>query len=129
MKREDLDVRRKYELELASPFIVVLFVLTVIGFLLPLRPETSMMEKRKLREFPAFSAESLLNGDYFDEISLWFSDTFPGRETMLTISEQVNSLHGLNQNEIVLTQGNTQNDNDNLDRGRSCRARSRNCGG
>jgi hypothetical protein len=27
--------------------------------------------------------QTLLSGEYFDGISAWFSDTFPGRETWL----------------------------------------------
>lgn len=109
------NIRKRHELELAGPFIAVLAILTVIAFIIPLRPETSMREKRRLHEFPAFTVGSLLSGEYFDGISLWFSDTFPGRETMLEISDQIDALHGLNQNEVVLTQNAMQNDNANLD--------------
>ena len=108
-------VRKRHELELAGPFITVLFVLAAISFILPLRPETSVREKRRLREFPSFTVESLLSGEYFDGISLWFSDTFPGREGMLEVSDRMNALHGLNRNEVVLSQNSSQNDNANLD--------------
>ncbi len=110
---------RRHELEMAGPFIAVLTVMTLIAFLLPLRPETSLREKRRLREFPTFSAGSLLSGEYFDEIGLWFSDTFPGREAMLEISDRMDALHGLNKNEVVLNQSSTgsstANDNAALD--------------
>ena len=108
-------VRKRHELELAGPFIAVLFMLALISFILPLRPETSVREKRRLREFPNFTVESLLSGEYFDGISLWFSDTFPGREGMLEVSDWMNALHGLNRNEVVLSQNSSQNDNANLD--------------
>ena len=90
-------IRKRHELELAGPFIAVLFALALISFILPLRPETSVREKRRLREFPPFTMESLLSGEYFDGISLWFSDTFPGREGMLEVSDRMNALHGLNR--------------------------------
>ena len=117
MKRSEMHLitRKRHEQELAGPFLAALVILTVIAFVLPLRPETSMREKRKLREFPDFTFQSLLSGDYFDDIGLWFSDTFPGREAMLEIADQINSLHGLNRNEVVLTQGTAQNDNADLD--------------
>jgi len=79
---------------LAIPFLMVLCVLTVVAFIIPLRPTVSEAEKRELTKFPAFSAETLLSGEYFDEITLWFSDTFPGRETWLTISDYTKQLHG-----------------------------------
>ena len=108
-------VRKRHELELAGPFIAVLSMLALISLILPLRPETSVREKRRLREFPTFTVESLLSGEYFDGISLWFSDTFPGREGMLEVSDRMNALHGLNRNEVVLSQNSSQNDNANLD--------------
>ena len=108
--------KREHELELAGPFFTVLAVLTLVAFILPLRPETSMRERRRLREFPAFSAGSLLSGDWFDGITAWFSDTFPGRETMLEISDRMDALHGLNKNEVALGAGSpADTDNDELD--------------
>ncbi|MGN1002002.1 MAG: DHHW family protein [Oscillospiraceae bacterium] len=80
---------------LALPFLLVLAVLTVVAFLLPLRPERSYSEKRELTAFPDFSWQALLSGDWFDGIGLWFSDTFPGRETWLTVSAGVEQLHGI----------------------------------
>ena len=112
---ENRITKKRFEQELAAPFLTVLAVMTVIAFILPLRPTTSVREKRVLREFPAFSFGTLLSGDYFDDITAWFSDTFPGRETMLEISEWVDSLHGMGQNEIALNQSNAANDNDELD--------------
>ena len=108
-------INQEHEQELAGPFLVVLAVLTVIAFLLPLRPSTSMRERRVLRSFPAFTTESFLSGDYFDGITAWFSDTFPGREIMLAVSEQLSAMHGLNTNEVVLTQNAAGSDSANLD--------------
>ena len=70
----------------AVPFLLTLAVLTVVSFIIPLRPTQSQSEKRNLAEFPAFSWDSLVSGDYFDDITLWFSDTFPGRENWLEVS-------------------------------------------
>ena len=76
------------------PFFIVLAVLTVASFIIPLRPTVSYIEKRTLAEFPEFSAESLMSGDYFDDISTWFSDTFPGRESWITLASYTKSFHG-----------------------------------
>ena len=116
MKHEDKnEIRREHELELAGPFLVILAMLAIIGFLIPLRPENSVRERRKLTEFPAFSFASLLNGDWFDGITAWYSDTYPGRETMLEVSDRIDALHGLNRNEITLTGTTAPNDNAELD--------------
>ena len=80
--------------KLAIPFFVTLTVLTVVSFIIPLRPTQSQMEKRNLAEFPEFSTEALISGTYFDDISTWFSDTFPGRESWLAMSSSIQSLHG-----------------------------------
>ena len=82
---------------LALPFLIALAVLTVISFCIPLRPTISTSEKRELTKFPEFTLESLLSGDYFDDITLWFSDTFPGREDWLSLSQSVSSFHGYSE--------------------------------
>ena len=113
---EEKRKNREHELELAGPFLTVLAVLTLLAFILPLRPETSMRERRRLREFPAFSFESLMSGDWFDGITAWFSDTFPGREAMLSVSGWMDAKHGLIKNEVALGTGNPAGtDNDELD--------------
>ena len=76
------------------PFFAVLAVLTVVSFIIPLRPTVSYIEKRSLAEFPEFSVEALTSGDYFDDITTWFSDTFPGRETWLEVASFTKSFHG-----------------------------------
>ena len=76
------------------PFFLALAALTVVSFLIPLRPARSQMEKRELARFPEFSWQALSSGDYFDGISLWFSDTFPGREGWIDLSTRVSALHG-----------------------------------
>ena len=81
----------------AIPFFVILTVLTVCSFIIPLRPTRSQSEKRNLAEFPEFSVEALLSGSYFDDISLWFSDTFPGRESWIELSGAVSELHGYSE--------------------------------
>lgn len=82
---------------LALPFLIVLAVLAVISFCIPLRPTVSSAEKRNLASFPEFSLDAVVSGSYFDDISLWFSDTFPGREGWLSLSSQIASLHGYSE--------------------------------
>lgn len=88
-------------LRLVLPFLAVLALLTVVSFVIPLRPAVSESEKRELTKFPAFSVETLLSGEYFDEITLWFSDTFPGRETWLDVAKRTEALHGYSDVSIV----------------------------
>ena len=81
----------------AVPFFVVMTVLTIVSFLIPLRPTVSNSENRELAKFPEFSVSAVVSGDYFDDISTWFSDTFPGRERWLQISSDISSLHGYSE--------------------------------
>ncbi len=81
----------------AAPFFAVLALLTVVSFIIPLRPTRSNIEKRNLALFPEFSVEALLSGDYFDDITLWFSDTFPGRETWLSVATNMEALYGYSE--------------------------------
>lgn len=81
----------------ALPFLLVLTVLTVVSFIMPLRPTFSDSEKRKLATFPEFSVEALVSGSYFDDITLWFSDTFPGREDWISLSQHMSSFHGYSE--------------------------------
>ena len=48
-KKQDTGIR------LVIPFLVTLAVMTVVSFILPLRPTVSQMEKRELAKFPEFS--------------------------------------------------------------------------
>lgn len=78
----------------AIPFFVVLAVLTVVSFIMPLRPTRSQSEKRNLAQFPEFSVNAVISGTYFHDIDTWFSDTFPGREGWLTVSSRIQEFHG-----------------------------------
>uniref|UniRef100_UPI0040290A57 DHHW family protein n=1 Tax=Candidatus Scatomorpha intestinigallinarum TaxID=2840923 RepID=UPI0040290A57 len=91
-RREELKRRRR----VALPFFTLLFALAIVAFIIPLRPMESASEKRKLTEFPEFSVDTLLSGEYFDGIGLWFSDTFPFRDYWLAASARLGELHGLN---------------------------------
>ena len=91
---EEKNKNGKRSFFLALPFLLTLAVITVISYLIPLRPTFSDSEKRALTKFPEFSVSALVSGDYFDEITLWFSDTFPGREKWVDLSQYVASFHG-----------------------------------
>lgn len=75
-------------------------VAAVLVWIIPLRPTSSAFEQRELAKFPAFSFEALASGSYFDDISLWFSDTFPARETFVQMSSSIRRVYGL-QEEVI----------------------------
>ena len=64
--------------ELTVPFFLALAILTVVSFIVPLRPTQSYTEKRNLAEFPEFSWEALYSGssgiDHEHSVSLRVTD-------------------------------------------------------
>jgi len=91
---------KKQEIAKIAAFFVTLYLGTVLAFIIPLRPTYSDSEKRTLQEFPQFTLEALYTGDYFEDITLWFSDTFPFRESMTKINTFLKSLSGISTVEI-----------------------------
>ncbi len=96
VKKKIRHVRRGRLQAMALPFFAALGALAIVSAIIPLRPTESMSEKRSLALFPTFSVTALFSGSYFDDISTWFSDTFPGREGWIAASAAVESLHGVN---------------------------------
>ena len=75
--------------------VLVLCVGFIAGLCWFLRPATSETEKRELTEFPSFTVESFLSGEFTDQVSLWYADTFPGREGFIKAYHGIRSLFGL----------------------------------
>lgn len=82
------------KIEYVIPFFIIFAVITVIAWLLPLRPTDSVDEKRELAHFPKFSFRTFADGDYFTDIDTWFSDTFTLRNRWISLSERVEALYG-----------------------------------
>ena len=79
--------------------LVLSALLLCVGFLVGLcwfiRPHKSETEKRELTEFPTFTIESFLSGKFTDQVSLWYADTYPGREGLIQAYHGVQSLFGI----------------------------------
>lgn len=80
-------------------------VLFVTGLLFFARPTVSQTEKRELTKFPTFTVESFLSGKFTSDVSLWFSDTFPLRDPMISANFAIKELYGI-KNEQVIGGGN-----------------------
>ncbi len=66
-----------------------------VGLLWFLRPEISETEKRELTDFPTLTVDGFLSGEFTDGVSLWYADTFPGREGLIGAYQGIQSLYGL----------------------------------
>lgn len=84
--------------------IVAAFMLLacVIGLIIPLRPSESAIEQRLLASFPTLSAGTIADGSYFSDLDSWYSDSYPGRENLLAINNQIKSLYGIKMNETMV---------------------------
>lgn len=71
------------------------------------RESYSEVEKRELTKFPQFSLSVLASGDYFDDINLWFSDTFPLRDGFVSLNTKITNMFGVNTVQVhgEITQG------------------------
>ena len=76
------------------PFFLSLGILTGVAWCIPLRPTVSAREKRTLEPFPEFSLSALFSGEWFTGISVWFSDTFPGREKLVDVQKGMEDYYG-----------------------------------
>lgn len=78
-----------------TAFAVIMVLGGLVGLLFFLRPATSAVEMRNLMTFPEFTVESFLNGEYFTQVSLWYADTYPLREPMVTADHALDGLFGV----------------------------------
>jgi hypothetical protein len=75
-------------------FITVLCVVGLMAMLIP-SSGVSEIENRALVPFPRFSMMSLLQGDYTDSLSLYYSDNFPLREELVQVASSVKDMNGI----------------------------------
>lgn len=78
--------------------VLVLAALAAAAFLNAFqtdRPAVSEKENRTLAAMPEFSLSALADGSYFSDLSLFISDTFPARDTLIAFSEKMDGLRGL----------------------------------
>ena len=100
MKKQKYSKKQKKLLSKFRSFgVKAFFTVMMVGFLMGLaffaRPKESMAENRVLTEFPPFTISSFLDGSYFSQISLWFSDTFPGRDKLISLDRTLKKTYGI----------------------------------
>ncbi len=84
-------------------------VFAVIGLMFWARPTRSYVEKRDLASLPKLTMEGLWNGDYFDKVSTWYSETYPARDALLTAHSNLEQAYGIRTMTIV-NQANAKGD-------------------
>ncbi|MCD8160981.1 MAG: hypothetical protein LUE61_07365 [Clostridiales bacterium] len=79
---------------------IFLTVMTLLALCIPLRPTYSELEQRELATFPTPTVASVLNGEFFTDVSSWFSDTFPLRERFTNLNSALQSSFGIQSTQI-----------------------------
>lgn len=82
-------------------FAITLGLFFIIGCLFMFRPKTSTVEKRALTEYPEFTWETFLNGEYLSQVSTWYSDTYPLRESLISANKTMKGLYGIQSEQLV----------------------------
>lgn len=86
------------EIQIVALFLVVCFAL---GAIAPLRPTFSEEEKRELTKFPVPTFASIMDGSFFSQLELWYSDTFPFRQTWIDVNSWFSSLFGKRGEQVI----------------------------
>lgn len=97
---KNLRLQHIVDINMLRVFIVVWIAASILAVLPVFRESYSEVEKRELKKFPKFSFSSLASGDYFDEISLWFSDTFPLRDGFVSLNTKITNTFGINKVQV-----------------------------
>ncbi len=82
-------------------FAAAMVFFSLLGLILPLRPSVSVEEKRELTKFPAPSVETVMDGGFFSQLSLWYSDSYPYRDTWLALNNRLEGLYGIRTTQII----------------------------
>ena len=82
-------------------FGALMLILSLIGMLFFLRPAYSDAENRELTKFPKFDVKAILNGEFFVEVDKWYSDTYPGRDALISADMFFESLYGVRDEQII----------------------------
>ena len=95
-------------LKIIVSFVALMFM-ALVGLLWFLRPTESVSEKRLLTTFPKFTLASFWDGTFFNDdtnstgVSIWYSDTYPLREALISGYQSLQSHYGIRSDQIVGT--------------------------
>lgn len=70
---------------------------------LAMKKETvSVMENRKLAQFPTYTDSTFWKGKYFRDINAWYADNFPFRDRLISFSDKFRNSLGFTSSEIKM---------------------------
>ena len=83
-------------------FAGVMLLGAFLGLLFFVRPKTSEKEKRSLAKYPSFTMKTFLNGEYFSDVSTWYSDTYPFRDALVSADQKLKGLYGIESKTMMV---------------------------
>lgn len=92
----NLRMQHIVDINMVRVVLAVWFAAAILVILPNFRETYSEVEKRELKKFPKITWSAVVSGDYFDEISLWFSDTFPLRDNFVKLNTKFTNAYGIN---------------------------------
>lgn len=88
---------------------VILASVGMVSVLYSDRPTVSEIEKRELTPLPSFSVSSLIHGQYTKQLSAYFADTFPARESLVRLAGAIREYRGFHFDDVLLYDASEQN--------------------
>ncbi len=85
-------------------FVLVLAFVFMFCFCV-IFPRTTESDNSILKEFPKFSAETFFSGEYFSDLSAWFTDTVFMRDKFVDINASFRGLFGFTPEEEIFNNG------------------------
>jgi len=71
-------------------FIIMIFSIMLLGIIIPDK-DISISERRKLAKFPNIKIETIINGDFFEELNDYLVEQFPLRDLFRSIKGSISS--------------------------------------
>lgn len=83
-------------------FAFIMLLGGIVGLLFFFRPEVSDVEKRTLTKFPTPTVSSLWDGQFFYDLSLWYSDTYPMRDGLIAVDQKIENTYGITSSTMMV---------------------------
>ncbi len=76
-------------------FVGTLFGVSIVNIVMPNQEKVSAVENRTLADKPVFSMEAFLSGSYMSDVEAFYGDHITARDQLITLSQQVQDLKGI----------------------------------
>lgn len=80
-------------------FLIAIVGVGALAWILPKETE-SLLEKRELAEAPTFSISNYFSGEFAKQTDMFFADTFPGRDGMVSFASKMEEMRGIRPGDV-----------------------------